>query len=139
MRLIHTLAAALLLFLSSCAGLPTPSGNPEVTVSKSQRSSFAARFTNEMLNKNAIIAEQGADFIVYDFVNPAEGLSIALTGEAVSGRVRLSSIELGDTVRVVGTRVSRHRGAFGNTRDVPNFLTADRQQVQDWMNAALAK
>lgn len=124
--------------LPSCTALPTASGNPEVTIPKSQRADFESRFTNEILNKNAVISEQGANFIVYDFVNVAEGFSLALTGESVSSRVRLNFVESGGSVRVVGTRATRHRMAFGNTREVPDVFTRDRQQIQNWMNAAAA-
>lgn len=82
--------AALAVTLFSCARFPAPSGNAEIAILKSLRAAFAGKFERDMLDRRATIGDQGADYIVYEFVG-AENLSIVLTGEAIRQRERLNS------------------------------------------------
>ena len=134
MKNILSLLACLCLF--SCAGLPTPSGNAEVTIPKSQRADFTARFTGDVLTQRGRIADQGPQHVVYEFVGP-EGLSIALVGEAIRSKLRLDFVEIGGTVRVVGTRSTMKVNAFGGTQENNMMMmTHERQALQEWMSKA---
>lgn len=91
-----------------------------------------------MLNYKATITEQTDHNVLYEFIGPV-ALSIALTGSAIRGRVRLNFVELGDSVRVVGTRSTQEIMGFGNSRESPVMLTRDKQTLQDWMNQAAGR
>ena len=119
------------LFLTSCVTLPTPSGQPEVVIPAGRRAAFTAHLTNGLLNERWSIAEQGADYMVFEQINVSEGFQMAFGGISTRPRARLNFVNTGGRVRVVVNLTVLSRNAFGRQGEEPVIPTRYVQMWQD--------
>lgn len=135
MQSLRAFLLAVALGLCSCVTLPTPSGQPEVVISKGQRAAFTSALMNELLNEKWSIAEQGADFIVFELI-AGETMQMFWNGRAMRPRARLNFVETAGRIRVVANLTVSTRNFMGGQSEEPVFPTKYILTWQDRLKRA---
>lgn len=130
MHLARTILLTIALLVVSCVTLPTPSGQPEVIINKGQRASFTSALMNDLLNEKWSIAEQGADFIVFELIT-GETMQMFWNGRAMRPRARLNFVDIRGRVRVVANLTVSTRNFLGGQSEEPVFPT---KYILTWQN-----
>lgn len=138
MRLI--LVGLLAVALAACATVNsnTASGHPEVTVAGSG-AAVKAFITSEMINKGYAPHSSSDEMIVFDKLAPANAGStwMALSVGPLTMRTSFTIVQLGNSVRVVGTPAMVSWAGYPREEPVGGVFTTFPVAVSD-LDAVLA-